>query len=988
MADVHTGPESGRVAYWDNVKGILIFLVVLGHYLWQYLGSGLAGTILGIIYIFHMPAFILVSGFLSKSEHSRSKQSLGKLAVIYIIFNTAIMLLSAGLFKTSFQLLTPSYSYWFLLSLIVWRATIRYMPESKLFVVVCIIAAILVGWWRDVTNVLALARTIVFFPFFYIGYRMPAEKFLHLIQNRKPRHYLLGGLIFSYTLFLSVLFLNKFPWLKQSDFLMDSYGSLEDMIVRIALISLAGMFIAGLLVLVPDKPVPWLGKWGKNSISIYVLHRFFTFLFAKGFPAATYSDQYVIPALGAAIVTTMVLGSNLVTGVFNRFIDSAVKFFTFRTRDGLRPKKPYRAIVLSYLVIICLMLPLFSPKKPVEQVTAVKQPVFEEAVHPVMENERMNALQNAVTLGFVGDLILLQDQVRNAYNAETGEYNFNPMFEYAGNYLEQYDLAVGIFEGPMAGEEAGYTTSNFDDRIPLYLNFPDAFASAVKEAGIDLVSTANNHLLDKGEKGALRTLDVLDRTGLQHVGSWRNETEKAAVPVIDVKGINIAFLAYTFGSNYTSVEYFMNENPSMTSILTDLSSPVFEEVKAAVLADFQRIKDMENPPDIIAVIPHMGTQFSHETDSYQNTWNSIFVEAGADIILGDHAHAVQPIEFHPKPGDVAGRHAVIVNCPGNFANSYIEKDGDATAIVEVYLDPQTKKILGAGVIPMYTQAPSDGNYRALPVYNILHDPVLQREISRYELQRVSEVYGIVTEVMLGKRLTLDQARERHYLFPEGYFRQTAAPIDITPEMKNTAFYQLIANSDSVCFVGDSITAGSKNGGFGWYEPMMAAFPKHIVHRRAWGSATTMTLLDNINAVSECSADVFVIAIGTNDVRYRDEKSCAMDQESYIRNISALITGISESNPGAKFVFIAPWLALENDPYTQVSVQERDILLKEYGDALRAYSEKNSHLFIDPNPAIAEVLSRYAPSDYLLDHIHPNAGRGIALYSEKALLGVE
>lgn len=986
MADVHTGHESGRIAYWDNIKGILIFLVVLGHYLWHCLGLGLAGIIVGLIYVFHMPAFIFVAGFLSKSGNARSKQSLVKLAVIYAVFNTAIMLTSAGLFKTSFQLLTPNYSYWFLLSMIIWRAAVQYMPESKLFIIVCIITAVMAGWWKDVTNVLALARTIVFFPFFFIGYRMPAERLMNLIYSRKPRHYLLGGLILLYSLMLSVFFLFKFSWLSQSNFLMDSYGSPADMVVRIVLISLAGLFIAGILLLAPSKPIPWFGKWGKNSISVYVLHRFFTFIFAKAFPAAGYSDRYVIPALGAALLTTAVLGSDLITGVFNRFTDAAVKFLT-SAQNGIRPAKSFRAVALLCLAVLYLLLPLYPSRQPAAQTTAAYRSAFNEVIHPVMTKEQESALQNAVTLGFVGDLILLQDQVRNAYNAETGEYDFSPVFEYAAKYLEQSDLAIGIFEGPMAGEEAGYSSSNFNDQIPLYLNFPDTFATAVKESGIDLVSTANNHLLDKGEKGALRTLNVLDHTGLLHVGSWRNEAEKAAIPVLDVKGIRIAFLAYTYGSNYTSEEYFLRTNPSLTSILADPSSPGFEEVKSAVLADFQRIKDMENPPDLIAVIPHMGTQFSHETDHYQNTWNTIFVEAGADIILGDHAHAVQPIEFRPKP-DNAGKNAVIVNCPGNFANSYIEKDGDATAIVEIYLDPKAKEVICAAVIPMYTQAPSDGNYRALPVFSILHDPVLQREISQYELKRVSEVYRIITEVMLNAPLTLDQVRERHYLFPQGYFRQAADPIDITQEMRNTDFYRMISKSDSICFVGDSITVGSKNGGFGWYEPMMAAFPEHAVHRFAWDSATTMTLLDNIDAVSQCNADIFVIAIGTNDVRYRDEKTCAMDQESYIGNINTLISKIRDNNPKAEFVCIAPWLALVNDPYSRVPVQERDTLLNEYSEALRDYCEENGHLFINPNPAISEVLSKYPPSDYLLDHIHPNANRGIALYSEKTLIGEE
>ena len=71
---------------------------------------------------------------------------------------------------------------------------------------------------------------------------------------------------------------------------MDSYGSFNDMFVRIVMISIAVMLITGLFMLVPAKPLPWLAKWGKNSMAVYVLHRFFTFLFVKVFPAAHYSD--------------------------------------------------------------------------------------------------------------------------------------------------------------------------------------------------------------------------------------------------------------------------------------------------------------------------------------------------------------------------------------------------------------------------------------------------------------------------------------------------------------------------------------------------------------------------------------------------------------------------------------------------------------------------------------------------------------------------
>jgi len=509
----------------------------------------------------------------------------------------------------------------------------------------------------------------------------------------------------------------------------------------------------------------------------------------------------------------------------------------------------------------------------------------------------------------------------------------------------------------------------------------------VKDSGIDLVSTANNHLLDKGEEGAIRTLDIFDEVGLSHIGSYRNAEEKNSILIIEEKGVRIAVLAYTFGSNGYTEEYFLHENPSLTSTLVEPASKYFNEVKGKVLSDFERIKDIENPPDLIAVLPHMGSQFTHETDSYQDTWNEIFIKAGADIILGDHSQAVQPIEFRTtvNENDIE-KQAIIINSPGNFANSYVEKDGDATSIVEIYIDTETKEIVCAGVIPMYTQSPSNGNYRALPIYSILNDRVLQNEISKYEMKRVAEVQAIVSSVMLGTELTLDQAQGRYYLFPNGYVRQPVGEIEITDEMKTTDFYKLLSESKTVCFVGDSITGGSENGGYGWYEPLMAAFPDKIVYKEAWASATTLTLLENSESIMGLSADLYVIAIGTNDVRYRNKKTCAMTADRFVDNINSLIVKVLSKNPNANFVLISPWLALDNDPYTAISVEKRDLMLGEFGEELELYCKEKGYCFIDPNPAIDEMLLRYPSSEYLLDHIHPNASTGIALYSEMILAG--
>lgn len=985
MIELQRKTINERSPYWDNIKGILISIVVLGHFLWAYRGLGFASFLVNFIYLFHMPAFIFVSGFFSKSDHSRSRLSVFKLAVIYIIFNMIMMIFSFVLFDTSFQLITPYYSFWFLISLIVWRLTIKYVDKAKNILVISIIVAILIGFWSDVTNVLVISRTVAFYPFFIVGYKLSVDKVNNFINNRKPLDYFKGILLLLYTICLSTLFILKNTGLSESNLLMESYGYIFNLFYRIAIFSIAGLMTMSIVILTPQKPLPVLCKWGRNSLAIYVLHRFISLIFVKVYSVNNYNPYYIILAFCLSVITLFTLGSDMVSSKFNWVIKKITDTFFIQKNNQNEYRKNIFNKMLVVLLIICLSIPMLATNILSLKTMPATINNSEEVIHEIMTSEQEVNIKDAVSIAFVGDLILLQDQVKKAYSDSSGEYEFSYMFKYAKKYLTQADFAIGVFEGPTAGEEVGYSTSNYDDGLPIYLNYPDSFARAVKDSGIDLVSTANNHLLDKGEEGAMRTLDILDEVGLLHVGSYRNEKEKNSIVTIEVRGIRIAILAYTFASNGYTDEYFLQENTSLTSILVEPSSRYFDEVKAKVSLDFQKIKDMTPTPDLIVVIPHMGSQFTHNTDTYQDEWNDIFIEEGADIILGDHSHAVQPIEFRTTFNDKGKeKWAIIINCPGNFANSYVEYDGDATSITEIYIDPQTKEIICAGVIPMYTQSPSNGNYRALPIYSILNDTDLQNEISRYEMERVAEVQAIVSSVMLGTELTLDQAQARYYLFPKGYVRQLVEPIEINDEMRETYLYKLLCESEVVCFVGDSITAGSKNGGYGWYEPLMAAFPDSIVYKEAWGAATTMTLLENFESIAGHCADLYVIAIGTNDVRYRNKKTCAMDPTSYIENINSLIEKILNKNPNAYFVLISPWLALDNDPYTAISVEKRDVMLDEFGEALKLYCEKKDYCFINPNPAIYEVLQRYVTSNYLIDHIHPNASEGITLYSEKII----
>ena len=176
-----------------------------------------------------------------------------------------------------------------------------------------------------------------------------------------------------------------------------------------------------------------------------------------------------------------------------------------------------------------------------------------------------------------GDLILLKDQVISARNISNGKYEFDEMFKYPSEHLKKSDLSIGVYEGPSAGNNASFTTSNCGDGLPLYLNFPDEFAESVKKSGINLVTTANNHLLDKGIEGALRTIDVLKKYNITHTGS-NKFNEKNNLLIMEIKSIKFAFLSYTSIMNYLGTEKLYEKYPNLTNILSFMSNKYYNEI--------------------------------------------------------------------------------------------------------------------------------------------------------------------------------------------------------------------------------------------------------------------------------------------------------------------------------------------------------------------------------------------------------------------------
>ena len=142
----------------------------------------------------------------------------------------------------------------------------------------------------------------------------------------------------------------------------------------------------------------------------------------------------------------------------------------------------------------------------------------------------------------IGDIMCHNTNFQTVYDQATKTYDFSPAFEDVAKYIEKGDIAIGNLETTFTGAEVGYSG------YPTF-NTPESLGDALKDIGIDVVSTANNHCMDKGSKGIINTLDNLDRIGISHTGTSRSKEEQDTILVKDVNGMKIAFLSFTYGTN-------------------------------------------------------------------------------------------------------------------------------------------------------------------------------------------------------------------------------------------------------------------------------------------------------------------------------------------------------------------------------------------------------------------------------------------------------
>ena len=295
-----------------------------------------------------------------------------------------------------------------------------------------------------------------------------------------------------------------------------------------------------------------------------------------------------------------------------------------------------------------------------------------------------------ITLLFAGDLMQHQAQINAAYTPSG--YDYSDYFKSIKDEISRADIAIGNLEVTLGGKPyKGYPT----------FSAPDEYLYAIRDAGFNVLVTANNHCLDKGKNGLERTIQMLGSLHIPHAGTYINaDTRKQQYPLLlEQNGFRIALLNYTYGTNGIKVTY-----PNIVNYID----------KAIIMQDIKDAKTLH--PDAIIACMHWGDEYHSLPNKEQTTLADWLLEQGVTHIIGSHPHVVQPMEL--RTDSITGeRHAVVYSL-GNFISNMSARHTDGGILFRLDLEKDSiTRVTNCGYSLVWTSRPllsRKKNHRLLP----------------------------------------------------------------------------------------------------------------------------------------------------------------------------------------------------------------------------------------------------------------------------------
>ncbi len=323
------------------------------------------------------------------------------------------------------------------------------------------------------------------------------------------------------------------------------------------------------------------------------------------------------------------------------------------------------ATILCCIFFYCSACGQVSPRQTVSSVPASSAPVSAPPQTPVPTPSPVPTPEPFeeydISLMALGDNLMHLGIVRTG-RQEDGSYDFSFLFSGIAGYLEKADIRIINQETILAGNERGF--SGFP-----YFNSPTEVGDAIADAGFNVVLHASNHAADQGLDGLLACArfwkekhpEVL-LTGI--VEENPEESPQEDLPLLSVGGVTFAVLNYTYGPNAATLDSSLKGHLNLLCDCDPQTGAIdFTTLNPQVIQDIQNAKEKA---DIVIVCPHWGTEYTTTPSSYQKAFAAQMAQAGADLIIGTHPHAPQPVEWLEGAD---GRQTLCYYSLGNYVST-------------------------------------------------------------------------------------------------------------------------------------------------------------------------------------------------------------------------------------------------------------------------------------------------------------------------------
>lgn len=406
--------------------------------------------------------------------------------------------------------------------------------------------------------------------------------------------------------------------------------------------------------------------------------------------------------------------------LFLVFYDN-LKWGCFMRNNNLRKNSEYNKkskilydrifLLIIILAFIFCLIKFVVPDKTVDVASSnlsADSRIAENSTNNINSDSEIKQEPITFSLAAIGDVMCHNTQYMDAYNSSTDSYDFSYVFEDIETYIQSADISIGSLETTFAGKDRGY--SNY----PTF-NSPEQLAYDLSEMGLDVLSTAGNHALDKGFSGLSNTLDVLDDANISHSGTYRTQEDRDSVLIKDVNGVKVAILSYTYGTNGIPV-------PSDKEFCVNLID------KDLIKKDIENAKSQN--ADVIISCMHWGIEYQTTPNDEQEDLADFLFENGVDIILGNHPHVLQPMEKRSVTlADGTVKDCFVVYALGNFICDQNSENTRNSIILNLDITKNADgkiSIDKVDYVPIYMYKNSNSSIRKMKLLDI------EKSISDYE----------------------------------------------------------------------------------------------------------------------------------------------------------------------------------------------------------------------------------------------------------------